>query len=138
MYSHPKLVSFTQTLEALFREVDEELEERWAGSFSLHPNRPARGAAANPEMDGLFEIAPDFTPGIGSEKGRGYLISLRIATLDQVPASRLEALMEEAAVLVREKLPKFFPGRSLAVVRDRGVCGRERFKITGDFSLGEA
>jgi hypothetical protein len=138
MYSHPKLVLFTQTLEALFREVDEELEERWAGSFSLHPNRPARGATANPEMDGLFEIAPDFTPGIGSEKGRGYLISLRVATLEQVPASRLEAFMEEAAALVREKLPRFFPGRSLEVVRDRGGGpeSREGFKIVGDFSLG--
>jgi hypothetical protein len=138
MYHHPKLVSFTQTLEALFREVDEELEERWEGSFSLHPNRPARGATANPEMDGLFEVAPDFTPGIGSEKGKGYLVSLRVATLDHVPASRLETLMEEAAALVRGKLPVFFPGRSLEVVRDQGGLGRERFKIIGDFSLGEA
>jgi hypothetical protein len=138
MYSHPKLVSFTLALEALFREVDEELEDRWAGSFSLHPNRPERGAAANPEMDGLFEIAPDFTPGIGSERGRGYLISLRVATLEQVPASRFEAFMEEAAALVSEKLPEFFPGRALEVVRDRGGGGRERFKIVGDFSLGEA
>jgi hypothetical protein len=136
MYSHPKLVSFTQTLEALFGEVDEELEERWAGSFSLHPNRPARGATANPGMDGLFEVAPDFTAGIGSGRGRGYLVSLRVATLEQVPSSRLEAFMEEAAALIREKLPEFFPGRSLEVVRDRGVCGRERFKIIGDFSLG--
>jgi hypothetical protein len=138
MYSHPKLVSFTQTLEALFREVDEALEERWEGSFSLHPNRPARGAAANPEMDGLFEIAPDFTAGIGSGRGRGYLVSLRVATLDHVPAPRFEAFMEEAAALVREKLPEFFPGRSLEVVRDRDRLGRESFKIIGDFSLGEA
>jgi hypothetical protein len=40
--------------------------------------------------------------------------------------------MEEAAVLVREKLPRFFPDRDLEVVRDG-----KRFKIIGDFSLGE-
>jgi hypothetical protein len=48
--------------------------------------------------------------------------------------------MEEAAALVREKLPEFFPGRKLEVVREEG--GRfgsagGRFKIVGDFSLGE-
>jgi hypothetical protein len=48
--------------------------------------------------------------------------------------------MEEAAALIREKLPEFFPGRSLEVVRDRGgqSGSRERFKIVGDFSLGGA
>jgi hypothetical protein len=64
--------------------------------------------------------------------------ALPISTLDQVPAARFEAFMEEAAALVREKLPEFFPGRCLEVVRDKGVLGRERFKIVGDFSLGEA
>jgi hypothetical protein len=33
-------------------------------------------------MDGLFEIAPDFTVGIGSGRGRGYIVSLRVATLE--------------------------------------------------------
>jgi hypothetical protein len=41
--------------------------------------------------------------------------------------------MEEAAVLIRKKLPLYFPGRSLEVARDG-----KRFKIIGDFSLGEA
>ncbi|GHV91740.1 hypothetical protein AGMMS50268_22430 [Spirochaetia bacterium] len=129
---HPKLVAFTRTLEALFHEVDNALEDRWGQRFSLHPNRPFRGQTCNPEMDGLFEIAPDFTIGIGSEKGRGYIISLRVATLDKVPPDEFEAFMTQAAILVHDKLPRFFPGRELEVVRD----GR-RFKITGDFSLGE-
>jgi hypothetical protein len=129
---HPKLAAFTRTLEALFHEVDNALEDRWGQSFSLHPNRPLRGATCNPEMDGLFEIAPYFTIGIGSEKGRGYIVSLRIATLDKVPPDQFEAFMTEAAALIREKLPCFFPNRQLEVVRDG-----KRFKITGDFSLGE-
>jgi hypothetical protein len=133
VYTHPKLTVFTQALEALFHETDGELEDRFGNFFTLHPNRPRRGETGNPEMDGLFEIAPDFSPGFGSEKGRGYLVSLRIATLERVPPEKFEALMSQAAELVREKLPRYFPGRDLKVVRDG-----KRFKIIGDFSLGEA
>jgi hypothetical protein len=133
VYTHPKLVSFTAKLEALFREVDEILEDEWGGSFSLHPNRPGRGSTGNPEMDGLFEIAPDFTVGIGSEKGRGYIVSLRTATLDTVSPEQFEFLMEQAAALIAARLPRYFPERELEVVRDG-----KRFKIIGDFSLGEA
>ena len=132
VYVHPKLVAFTEALEKLFHEVDAELEDHWEQSFSLHTNRPAKGATENPEMDGLFEIAPDFTPGIGSEKGSGYIVSVRVATLDQVSPEQFEFLMEEAAILITKKLPRYFPGRTLEVVRDG-----KRFKIIGDFSLGE-
>jgi hypothetical protein len=133
VYTHPKLVKFTAKLEALFREVDEILEDEWGGSFSLHPNRPSRGSTGNPEMDGLFEIAPDFTAGIGSEKGRGYIVSLRTATLEKVAPGEFEFLMEQAAVLIAARLPACFPERHLEVVRDG-----KRFKIIGDFFLGEA
>jgi hypothetical protein len=133
VYTHPKLTAFTNTLEKLFREVDEILEDRRGDSFSLHPNRPGRGNTGNPEMDGLFEIAPDFTMGLNSQKGRGYLIGFRMATLDRVPPEQFEAFMTEAARLIRDKLPLYFPGRRLEVVRDG-----KRFKIIGDFSLGEA
>jgi hypothetical protein len=132
MYTHPKMAAFTRTLEALFREVDAFLEDHWGASFSLHPNRPKRGETSNPEMDGLFNIGPDFTVGLGSEQGRGYIISLKAATLDEVSPAQFEFLMEQAAALVKRKLPEYFPGRDLSVVRD----GR-RFKIIGDFSLGE-
>lgn len=131
MYIHPKLRAFETQLKALFHEVDHRLEDRWGSAFSLHPNRPERGSTANPEMDGLFEIRPDFTPGIGSERGRGYIVSFRIATLDAVQSEQFEQFMAEAAGEVSELLPEYFPGRRLEVVRD----GR-RFKIIGDFSLG--
>jgi hypothetical protein len=133
LYEHPKLTAFTAALDALFREVDNFLEDEWGAVFSLHPNRPARGATDNPEMDGLFEIGADFTPGIGSEQGRGYIVSFRAATLEKIPSEQFEFLMEEAAALVRAKLSQYFPGRNLRVVRDG-----KRFKIVGDFSLGEA
>jgi hypothetical protein len=117
----------------MFHEVDEELEEIWGGSFSRHPNRPGRGETFNPEMDGLFEIAPDFTVGIGSVKGRGYILGFRVATLEKVSPEQFEFLMNTAADLLRRKLPRYFPGRRLELVRDG-----KRFKIIGDFSLGEA
>jgi hypothetical protein len=133
VYIHPKLTAFTASLEALFHEADEFMEDEWGGSFPLHPNRPDRGAAFNPEMDGLFEVVPDFTLGIGSAKGRGYRVSFRTATLDRVPPEQTEFLMEQAAAFIKRKLPEYFPGRSLDVVRDGAG-----FKIIGDFSLGYA
>ena len=133
MYEHPKLTAFTGMLDTLFREVDEFLEDEWGGAFALHPNRPRRGETENPEMDGLFEISADFTPGIGSERGRGYIVSFRAATLDRITGEQFEFLMEEAAALAAQRLPKYFPGRELSLVRDG-----KRFKIIGDLSLGEA
>jgi hypothetical protein len=131
MYEHPKLTAFTDTLDAIFKDVDELLEDKWGDTFALHPNRPERGTTGNPEMDGLFEIIPDFTAGLGSEQGRGYLVSLRAATLEQIPEEQFEAFMSEAARLISEKIPEHFPERDLKVVRDG-----KRFKIIGDFSLG--
>ncbi|MDR1788681.1 MAG: hypothetical protein LBR16_09600 [Treponema sp.] len=130
---HPKTVAFDKQLQVLFDEVDEFLENEWGGAFNLHPNRPARGTTSSPDMDGLFEVAPDFSPGFGSERGRGYLVSVRPATLDAVPPAQFEFLMAEAAAFVARSLPAYFPGRDLRVVRDG-----KRFKIIGDFSLGEA
>jgi hypothetical protein len=126
------MVAFTKTLEALFREVDAFLEDHWGASFSLHPNRPRRGETENPEMDGLYNVGPDFTVGLGSEQGRGYIISLKAATLDKISPEQFEFLMEQAAALIQRKLPEYFPDRELSVVRDG-----KRFKIIGDFSLGE-
>jgi len=127
VYQHAKLRAFENQLKALFNEVDHQLEDRWGNLYSVHPNRPRRGETADPEMDGLFEVAPDFTPGIGSEMGRGYI------TLDRLDHERYEALMQETADIVKALLPRYFPERDLRVVRDGS-----RFKIIGDFSLGFA
>jgi hypothetical protein len=133
MYQHPKLTEFTEKLDAMFKEIDDFLEDEWGEVYALHPNRPERGSTQNPEMDGLFEVGADFTPGIGSEQGRGYIVSFRAATLEKIPAEQFEFLMLEAAALITSRLPVYFPGRDLRVVRDG-----KRFKIVGDFSLGDA
>ncbi|MDR1219163.1 MAG: hypothetical protein LBK73_06080 [Treponema sp.] len=75
MYVHPTLRAFTTAFENLLSEVDEEMEDKYVGMFPLRPNRPARGTPSCPSMDGPFEIAPDFTPGIRSKHGRVYRIS---------------------------------------------------------------
>lgn len=133
MYTHAKLRDFEGRLAALFAEADRRLEDRWGDAFPRHPNRPPRGTSEDPGLDGLFDTAADFTAGIGSERGRGYLVSIRVATLRRVPPERRDAFVEEAVGTLRELLPRYFPERALEVVRDG-----ESYKIVGDFSLGEA
>ncbi|MDR1073580.1 MAG: hypothetical protein LBL45_07890 [Treponema sp.] len=132
MYVHPTLRAFTTAFENLLNEVDDEMEDKYAGMFPLRPNGPAPGTTACPSMDGLFEIAPDFTPGIRSKHGRGYLIPCRVATLANTPDGWFEAFLDEAAECVREKSPAYFPDRELSVVR-----GGNRYKIIGNFSQEE-
>ena len=68
---HPKTAEFDSRLKELFDEVDHYIEDRYGHTYSLHPMRPLRGETANPEADGLFNIGALFTPGYGSELGRG-------------------------------------------------------------------
>jgi hypothetical protein len=71
---HPKMTEFDERMKKLFDEVDACIENLYGGRYSLHPMRPERGETSNPEADGLFNIGAVFTPGYGSEHGRGYLI----------------------------------------------------------------
>lgn len=128
---HPKMVEFDERLDKLFDEVDAYIEDIYGARYPLHPVRPARGDTANPQADGLFNIGADFTPGFGSELGRGYLIDVKMSTLEKVEDRVREEIYEAAAAKVRELLPVHFPDRELAVRRDKN-----HFKIQGDFSLG--
>lgn len=129
---HPKMIAFDERLKTLFDEVDDYIEELYGDQYSLHPVRPARGETSNPEADGLFNIGARFTPGFGSELGRGYLIDISMSTLEKVDAEKRREIYETAAEKVKELLPLHFPERELTVRRDRN-----HFKIQGDFSLGE-
>ena len=130
---HTSTRIWDQTLKALFDEVDDWLENAYGQAYSLHPNRPSRGATANKEMDGLFNVGADFSAGYGSQLGRGYVVQVRLSTLDHIPQdvrARIEADVED---LVRKKLPEFFPGRDLRLERDGRLL-----KIIGNLSLGSA
>jgi hypothetical protein len=128
---HPKTVEFDDRLKKLFDEVDDYIEDLYGGRYTLHPVRPGRGETANPEADGLFNIGANFTPGYGSELGRGYIIDIAMSTLEKVDEDVRREIYEAAAEKVKELLPLHFPERELTVRRDRN-----HFKIQGDFSLG--
>ncbi len=120
---HPKAIEWEETLKRVFDEIDHALEERYGNRYNLHPARPPRGATSNPESDGLFNVGAAFTAGYGSEFGPGYIVEVRMATLDRMPPDVIEQIEQEVVEMLREKLPQAFPGRQLHVSR-------------GDLSLG--
>ena len=123
--------AFDDQLKKLFDEVDCYIEELYGDKYPLHPVRPSRGETSNPEADGLFNIGANFTPGFISELGRGYIIDVKISTLERVCKEVRLEIYEAAAKKVKELLPVYFPERELTVRRDG--C---QFKIQGDFSSG--
>ncbi len=129
---HPRIQEFEACLRRLFATIDDHLEDKYGGAFELHPSRPPRGTTSRAESDGLFNIGATFTPGYGSEIGRGYVVQVDMVTLDKVPGEVRETIEQEVAELVNEKLPYYFPDRDLNVNRDRNV-----FKIHGDLRLGK-
>jgi len=129
---HPKTAEFDKRMKKLFDEVDAYIEDHYGELYPLNPVRPARGETSNPEADGLFYTGANFTPGYGSELGRGYLIDVKISTLENVDESVRGKIYQAAAEKVQELLPLHFPERELTVRRDGN-----HFKIQGDFSLGE-
>ena len=124
------LEDFEDRLHGVLSEIDGALEERFGSRWPLHPARPPRGAAANPQYDGLFRVTASFSAGYGSKFGPGYVFRVEASTLASVPESEREAIEEAAVALLREGLARAFPGRDLRV--DRDVAG---YKIHGDLSL---
>ena len=121
---------FERTLKTLFDVIDDELEERWGDRYRLHPSRPQRGRAANKEHDGLFNVGASFSAGFGSQHGKGYVVEIRMVTLERVPPGVESEIDAYVANRVRELLPEYFPGRELRIAREPHV-----FKIIGDLSL---
>jgi hypothetical protein len=122
--------SFETDLRTLFNQIDRELEEKWGGTYPLHPSRAPEGVTGNPESDGLFNIGASFSAGYGSDFGKGYVIDIRLVTLSQVDEATREEIRSYVSDRVRELLPEYFPERTLNVVRDGDL-----FKITGDLRL---
>ncbi len=128
---HPKLSDFLDRFKAMFDQIDRDLEKRFGHIYPLHPNRPEVDTTSNPQADGLFTIGADFTPGYGSELGRGYILDVHMSTLEKVSDKDHDRIMNEVVNQVRRMLPEYFPERKLEVSAE----GRT-FKIIGDFSLG--
>ncbi|MFO8065630.1 MAG: hypothetical protein ACQETQ_00765 [Spirochaetota bacterium] len=129
---HPKTNKFEKQLHKRLLEVDAVLEERYGDDYPIHPSRPEHGETSGSNQSGLFRVNTHFTPGYGSELGRGYIIDVEMITLADVPDEVEEKIEAEGAALLESKLRDEFPERELRVERDGRL-----FKIVGDFSLGE-
>lgn len=131
MTEHPKQAALEARMRSLLDALDDYLEDQYGELFSLHPNRLDRGEAGSKSYDGLFSVFAKFSLGYGTKTGRGYLLTVNISTLDQVPKETRTKIESDAARFMKEHLAGQFPDRELHIVHDNGV-----YKITGDFSLG--
>ena len=129
---HPKQEELEKRLDKLCMALDNYLEDQYTDIFPLHPNRPKRGAGANPSFDGVFATSVSFTLGYGSKYGRGYLIVIDVRTLQYVSSAQKEEINNRAFLFIQKTLPIEFPERKLEIVRDGNLL-----KVIGDFSLGD-
>ena len=118
-------------LKSVFDEIDRELESvDGLRHIPLHPVRPAAGTTSNPEDDGALELGANYTLGLGSKYGPGYVVTIRVATLEEVEPEGYKMLEETVVKLLREKLRTAFPEAHLEVDLDGSA-----YKIHGDLSL---
>ncbi|OQY33090.1 MAG: hypothetical protein B6241_09090 [Spirochaetaceae bacterium 4572_59] len=103
---HPKLREWDRKLKAVCDRIDSWLEDEYGDLYRLRPNRAERGETCNPEMDGLFNIQAVFTPGYGSEKGRGYIIEIEISTLDIISQTNRQKIDKKVLFLIKQDLLK--------------------------------
>ncbi len=129
---HPSLAKWEEKLNKMIKEVDQYLEDRHGHRFKLHPARPRRGETANPRSNGLFGVSANFSLGLGSQKGKGYIIDVNMVTLEQVSSKERQDIEQEAMQKINELLPSYFPDVDLSASRDGNVI-----KIHGDISLGD-
>ena len=128
---HPSLIKWEKKLKSVLDEIDILLEDRYGDEYDLHPARRKHGSTSNRSHDGLFDIRGDFTLGLGSKKGRGYIIDIDLKTLENIPKDVIERIENDVVLELNYRLPKTFPNKELKVERDGNVI-----KIIGDLSLG--
>ena len=127
---HRKAKDWEQRLKQVFDEIDIELERCYGGRFDLHPARREHGSTSSREMDGLFNVGASYSAGFGSQYGPGYVVDIRLSTLERVPETLRNELRDRVQALLIQKLPSAFPGRELHVDRERN-----HLRIHGDLSL---
>ncbi|HUV07196.1 MAG TPA: hypothetical protein VMX75_05670 [Spirochaetia bacterium] len=131
MLRHRKLTEWEGKLKEIFDEIDDYVEDSYGRLYPLHPSRSKRGGTSNKEEDGLFNIGASYSAGFGSEHGAGYVIEVRVATLENVEESVRSRIENDIVRMLNQKLDKAFPGKKLKAEKDGPV-----YKIHGDISLG--
>jgi hypothetical protein len=127
---NPLVEAWEEKLNLLLRQVITVLEGEYGQVVTRHPARPAHGETPNPQNDGLFRITATFTPGFGSQRGKGYVLDIEPVTLERFPGDIWSLVEAKACRLIQEGLGTTFPGRSLELTRDGST-----WKIIGDLSL---
>lgn len=127
---HRKAKEWELRLKKVFDEIDVLLEDEYGDRFKIHPSRPTEGRTSNPEMDGLFNIGASYSAGFGSKFGPGYVVDIRVSTLERVPKELREELRDAVLALLKEKLPPAFPKKNLQIDKER-----RHLRIHGDLSL---
>ncbi len=128
---HSGLVQWEKKLKSVLDEIDILLEDRYGDQYDLHPARRRHGTTSTRSHDGLFDIRADFTLGLGSEKGRGYIVDIDLKTLENIPGKMIEQIENDVFFELNHRLPRTFPNKELKVERDGKLI-----KIIGDLSLG--
>ncbi len=127
---HRKAKEWELKLKNVFDEIDHELEVAYRGRFERHPARAAHGSTSSPEMDGLFNVGASYSAGFGSKLGPGYVVDIRLSTLQRIPGELKDELRDRVQQLLEEKLPVAFPDKNLCVDREH-----RHLRIHGDLSL---
>ena len=132
MARHPAAVAWEEKLKGIFDQIDDWFEERYGHVYPLHPARAERNATSNKEDDGLFNLGAAYTAGFGSKYGPGYVVDVKLATLENVPEDIRAQVERKVVEFLREELPKAFPKKNLKIEKDGSI-----YKIYGDLSLGQ-
>jgi len=127
---HQKAKAWEKRLKFVFDKIDIELEHRYREHFDLHPSRPEHGTTSSREMDGLFNIGASYSAGFGSRLGPGYVVDIRLSTLEQIPKTLKIELRDKIQAMLIEKLPAAFPGKMLRVDKEGS-----HLRIHGDLNL---
>ncbi len=124
-------MKWERRLKGIFDTIDAELEDKYGEFYCLHPSRPKRNATSNPEADGLFNVGAAFSAGFGSETGPGYIVEIRLSTLERIPLKIREEIKQYVFQSLGKKLSRVFPDNELQVAEENGTI-----RIHGDLSLG--
>jgi len=127
---HRKAKDWEKRLKTVFDEIDLELESAYGERFDLHPSRPEHGVTSSREMDGLFNVGASYSAGFGSRLGPGYVVDIRLSTLQRIPKNLKLELRDRVQAMLIEKLPTAFPGKELHVDKEH-----KHLRIHGDLSL---
>ena len=127
---HKKVKEWEHQLKRVFDKIDIAMENQYKNRFKLHPARSKHGKTSSRDMDGLFNIGASYSAGFGSKFGPGYVVDIRVSTLERISKPLKHEFRDQVQRMLIERLPLAFPGKELHVDKER-----KHLRIHGDLSL---